>query len=787
MFQKIKCNAKRAKSIMYSRILFFFSLFFFTCTITAQKISKYKKVKQTGRDKFNYLEEVKTNFDWSIKKVFSDREESVFYKTPYIQEKFKQKGMLVPMYVIDEKENSYQVVVANPDQIGKPKGLFSMLYGEIYNFKDTEQVEYLGWIPKTHVINYNHSFLEPKNNKPLKYKLGTTNIKRLFDLEPYMKVDSVEIFKDPFLKIKLGKKLLSNQIVYPYKYDVTEKAVFIANKPFLKDSISQVAGWVRSDLIAPIGQSQVYIIKDTDTVRPYTKNDTLKISGEYIYPKYLYTGQRNTKETIKDSLIAPVHVWNHNANKMINVKGNSFYTKEIKYIKKESKVVNFHFIAKTDEGEELREILNSLQSLYLTLFKKSTDITYNFSAILINKVGTEIYHKTSSFAEWIDFIELYTENQYKPDKNKIKPAITIPEAVTYCIENFSEPQKRFENNLFVIASSKEYSNNVSKQEPSFFREIAQKSAKLLFVQLENNESKQSQNFILGSKEFLYKTGRSYNAFIEDFIVDNKIVIEDNLLKKIKSQYDNIYVYDAPDNSLFNGGIAFPKITNKLTSLSLEKAIDTILKRSHLTTKKIVNSLNYYNKKLGVLRSKTTPIIKQKYYDLNTDSLRLFQINRNNLHEVLYQKVAIVNDSSLQKGYILDKEEIVNLIDYYRNTFPKMEKPITRKKRRIMKQLFKKQIQTINKAAYRYVLNRRTTLADLFYFKSGIPLNHKGYYCLRINKLPRKKVEKWGFEKFYLKQYKKINKFEELFLKNKLEKVEKGYFKEVYFIPIELLP
>lgn len=789
MFQKTKCNAKCIKQIIHNKLSLFILLLLLSSNIgIAQKIGKYKKIDKIKHDKFNYPLKVRTEFDWSVKMVFSDREDNQFYRSPYIQEKAKKKGLLVPMYVIDEKENAYKVVVANPDQIGKPKGLFSIFYGDKYNFKDTEQVEYLGWVPKTHVVNYNHSYLEPKNNKPLKYKLGTSNVKRLFDLEPYMEVDSIEIFKDPFLKIKSGKKLLSNQIVYPYKYDLTEKAVFIADKPVLKDSISQIAGWVRSDLITPIGQSQVYVLKDNDNLKTYTKNDTLKLIGENVYPKYLYTGRRNLKENVKDSLVAPIYVWNHIENKMINVKGNSFYTKEIKFIKKESKVVNIHFISKTDDSTQLRRILNSLQSLYLSLFKEATDIKYNFSAILINRYGAEIYHKSDSFAQWIDFIETYVDKtEFNSYVDYTHSRMNIPQAITHCIDNFLQPQKRFENNLFIVASSKEYNNIVSQQEPYFFKKIAEKSSKLLFVQLENDESEDSQNFILGSKEFLYKTGKSYNDFIKTYIVDNKIVVGDNLFKSIESENDNVYVLDAPDNSLFNGGVVFPKIKNSLTPLSLEKAIDTILQRSHLTTKKIVNSLNYYNKKLGVLRSKPTALIKQKYYDLETDSLRLFQISRNNLHEVLYQRVSVANDSILQKGYILDKEEIVNLIDYYRNTFPQMAKPITRKKRRVMKRLYQKQMQTINVAAHRYVLNRKTTFADLFYFKSGIPLNHKGYYCLRINKLPRKKVEKWGFEEFYFKQYDKINKFEELFLKNKFEKVESGYFKEVYFIPIELLP
>ncbi|MEQ3500550.1 type VI secretion system protein TssR domain-containing protein [Tenacibaculum sp. SSH1-16] len=768
--------------------LFIFLLLLYSFPIVSQTIGKYEKVKEVKTNRFNYLKKAKTKHDASLKMVFSDREENSFYKGPYVQEKFKKKGLLTPLYVIDEKENSYEVVVANPDQIGKPKGLFSMFYGDKFNFKDSEQVEYLGWIPASNVIEYNHSFLETCNNKPIKYKVGTDKTLRLFDLKPHMEVDSVNVFKDPFFRTKSNKKLVSNQIVYPYKYDEKGKAVFVSDKPVLKDSISQTVGWIPSNLITRIGQSQVYVINDTDSLLAVSNKDTIQLTGEDVLSKYLYTGYKNLKTDVTKDLIAPVHVWNHDKNKLINVKGNSFYTKEIKFMKEESKVVNFHFISKNEESEHLKKILNSLQSLYITLFQEPTEAQYSFSAILVDRKGTAILEKTSSFSEWISFVESFIEsNQNNLAVEYVEKTMSIPKAVNYVIDNFSDENKRFENNFFIIASSKENTNDIKRQKDTFFEKIAKKSPKIIFAQLDNNQSVRSQNYILGSKEFLYKTGKYYNEFIKNFIVDNEIIVENNILKKIPADEDNIYVYDAPDNSLFNGGVIFPRIESSLTPLSLEKAIDTVLKRSTLTNNKLISSLNYFNKKLGVLRSEPSTTIKTRYKELNTDSLRLFQLSRNNLHEVLYQKVSLLNDSIIKKGYVLDKDEIIELIENYRSTFPQMAKPITRKKRRVIKRLYQKQIKILNKAAYRYVLSRKATIADLFYFKSGIPLNHEGYYCLGIYKLPRKRVGKNGFEKFYFQQYEKIDKLEELFLKNKLQKVEEGYRSEVYFIPLELLP
>lgn len=48
-------------------------------------------------------------------------------------------------------------------------------------------------------------------------------------------------------------------------------------------------------------------------------------------------------------------------------------------------------------------------------------------------------------------------------------------------------------------------------------------------------------------------------------------------------------------------------------------------------------------------------------------------------------------------------------------------------------------------ALRKALTAKATLADLFYFKVGIPLHHQAYHCLKIVELP---VYKKRFEKFY---------------------------------------
>lgn len=761
-------------------MLFIFLLFMYMHFSFSQELPKNARVVKVANDKFNYKESVSTSYGKDLKVIFSDREKNTFYKSSYAQEKINKKDFLTPLYVINEDANSFEVVQYAPDKIGKPKGLFSFFYKGNDTFKNAKEVAYIGWIPKRNVLEYNHSLLAPSNNKPLKYKIGIKNVDHLFDIKNYIEGDSVSVFKDPFLKISTGKKLVSNQIVYPYKYNHTKKIVLVSDAPFIaKDTATQIIGWIKADLIVPIGQNKVYLLKNNPPLVTFNGKDTLSVSKRDVFSTFLYAD----KNLNPNHFIAPINVWNHHKNKLINIKGESLYTKEIKLIQEESKVVNLNFISDIDNVASLKTILNSLQNLYISLFQNPGEIKYYFSAILINKKGQKIYKKTASFAKWIDFIEAYIHgNKMTFEKNSGKK-MKISDAINYSLDHFTEKEKRFENNLFIISSSKENIKDLGQQKRSFFKKIAAKSPKVIFVQLENKIDIRFQNYILGSKEFLYKTSNAYNEFIKNFVIDNKVFIGKNSLKNIASVADNIYVYEAPEKSLFNGAIVFPKVGKSLAPLSLEIALDSVLKRTRTTNQKILTSLQYFEEKLGLLRSEPNDITEKIYKNHDTDTLNVQDFSRNNFNEVVYQKVIPVNDTLLQSGYLLSKEEVLNLIDDYRNTFPYFASNIARKQRRIIRKRAFNQVSILNKMALRKALTAKATLADLFYFKAGIPLHHQAYHCLKIAKLP---AYKKGFEKFYIQQYKKINTLEELFLNDKLQKITEGFRKDIYFIPTHLL-
>ncbi|MBQ0741637.1 hypothetical protein J9332_45920, partial [Aquimarina celericrescens] len=73
-------------------------------------------------------------------------------------------------YYVEDQENDYlEVAPADPEILGKPKGLFSFLFSGKRTFKDAKKATYIGWIHQDNVIHYAHPKLSEYNYKPMRY------------------------------------------------------------------------------------------------------------------------------------------------------------------------------------------------------------------------------------------------------------------------------------------------------------------------------------------------------------------------------------------------------------------------------------------------------------------------------------------------------------------------------------------------------------------------------------------------------------------------------------------
>lgn len=154
--------------------------------------------------------------------------------------------------------------------------------------------------------------------------------------------------------------------------------------------------------------------------------------------------------------------------------------------------------------------------------------------------------------------------------------------------------------------------------------LATQPARLLFAQIDRASGTAYQDFLLQAKSILDSHSTKYIDHISNYIADNRLV-KTELFKNIEATDANLYLYDAPYNSLTVGGILFPKGRNKLESNALETALDSVLQQSFETDSLLLHSLKDYERNIGVLRSRPTSELAHIFYHTEILTVRALTI------------------------------------------------------------------------------------------------------------------------------------------------------------------
>lgn len=749
--------------------------------IAQAQVSKCAKVKKIKRHVFNYNDtpsKIRLKKEKAVQIVFSDRDGNIAYDDPYQQRELDKQKIGAAYFVIDSKNDAYEVVTADANLLGKPKHLFSFMARAKYHFKDNKNIAYIGWIPKKNLLHYNHSFLYPNNNKPLKYRVGIQTAERLFDMSRYFSNDTLKIFTDPFLKDKTDDYVLLNQVVYPYKYDEIGKAVLISNQPTLQDTNNLILGWVPADLIFQTGQHQLLKTQSEPAWIPFTSKDTLPIKSYELENKhaYSYSGNSKTFTELPETASIPLQVWDHSKNKLINVKGENIFVSDIDRMKTENKNTNFHLIFFEKDKHLMSPFLNSLQSIWLRI-PESQQSFYTFSASCVSQQGNSYLPPTQEFAVWLDYIDKTVSKGITP--NQHSKTYNLQSAI---LKNINNGKGHFENNIFLIFGTDEH----LKLQPSAISSIAKKSGKFLFVQMKSHIDTDYQNFVLEAKELLNNIDLQYMSYIENYIVENSLIKQGGFINLVSNE-DNIYIFDAPTNSLTNGGIVFPRSNNRLANLSLDSALDSLITKVNKTNAMLISSLQKHQDKLGFLRSEpsnTLSLLLKKNQD--TDSISISDIDRLSANEIFYTTSTTSDSIFSSDACLINKEEMKSLLQEYHSLLPEFANTITKKQARFVKKLYKSYVKDIKRAYKRKMLSRcKSSVADLFYYKTGFPVYNEYLTKVKIRKVARKKVLKNGFRAYYINAQNKLQTLEEMFQKNQLETVETPQ-DTYYLVPKDLL-
>ncbi|USD26865.1 type VI secretion system protein TssR domain-containing protein [Flagellimonas marinaquae] len=784
------------KQLIHSIMFIFLGLMLIGCA----GYGKYSKVDKIGKNTYNLLDKTgcrKQKKNKNLKIVYSDRANNFSYIDQLGLKRGEKQGFLNPYYVIGDDGDFVQVVAYKPTAIGKPKGMFSFLFNGKSTFSDIKKVPYIGWMHKSNLLHYQQPITDPKNLRPIQYMIGFHDLETIYNLKEFINKDTVHVYMDPKLNKKSKIYLKINQMVYLYKYNPSKTAALVSNldNMSLADSVKRKMGWISSKLIIPIGQRKIHKLNEGSSIKAWGSPDT--IADREIVNSIVFERSRgcNTIDSLATEIIAPLYVWNNNDNKLINVKGHDLPLSEIPNIKNDNKKINFHLIF--DCGKEQRKKLllqiASLQRIWLlaTKNKMLKDYEFTFSASSYGCGDFYYVDKTVSFSKWLD----YLQNVFL---GKITPEAVNNDGIIKCFDFITNDAKLpgFENNIVLVIGEDRLSlpNGSNKQIVSTrlhnsIEKLAKSSSKLLFYQMENNIQNKYQDYTLQAKLIVNKVGEEYAEFLKDFTVMNRLVKTKNLYTNIPSDTDNIFIHNPPENSVYSGGIVFPKINKSLSQISFDKALDSLLTRTLRFNKMFIKSLESSAVELGFLRSIPS---KRLLKLIDKDDIYLSGISylpKNQVYEQYYESLFInpKDNSNTNTGYMLTKEELDVLIQNYEAIIPMADNLLDNRKRKHLLKVYRKSVRGLNKLMYQKALKRNATLGNILYMKTGIPVRDTILSTMKIKDVDSKRMfSHEEFTDWMASLRKKINFLENHLNDSYFEPIEDGSNTIYYFINEENL-
>lgn len=719
-----------------------------------------------------------------LKLVFSDRNDNSIYEGPFGSKVKSKINILVPMYVIDENKNYYEVVIADKKLVGKPKGTLSILRNKKNHFANAKEVQYLGWIKKDNIIEYSRAMQNQSNLKYVKYFVACNNVDNLFSSTVNVKKNVLPLKNDPNLESASKKNIKLNDFVYVYKINNTTKAAFVSNFDDImaKDTVNLKYGWVPLQYLNPIEDDWVVRLNSTDKLE--FSSGKIVFKANELYKNTFFINENQTNKPIKfDSpvkIMLPINIWNHEKNKITNLKGDDISINTIEKIATQSKTINFYYIFENNNStrQHLKKTLSTLQNLKLTTSNEQY-ANYNFTYSFIAKGRPRSYYliKSKSFSEWFELIE---KSVKYPDE--ITQENVLPNNDSN-ISQFLSPETSFENNFFILAG---LNGSVNTVLPDNFRKMAENNSKLLFIIFGNENTTDSQDFILQSKMYLNEASNANKKNIQNYFVDPKLIVKNDQFT-YNGEYDNAFIYDAPLRSNFNGGIIFPKLNAELTPETINKAIDSVIIKTIKTNNGLLKSLTEYKNEFSFMRSQPSQKINDLIKTDSDDDKKDKYIAKNYVNETYVIKTRDSLNGLLEDkiNILLTENEIRQLLENYREL---INKDYTKENiNRIDVANFKEQCdffaENIKKTES---IKSRSSLAELLYFKTRVFVNNSYLHEIRIKDIRKFKRMPEEFKSIFVFLNSKVEALEKMQRNNAFEVFNDEAEIKYYYIPKKLL-
>ncbi|WP_129539003.1 type VI secretion system protein TssR domain-containing protein [Flavobacterium sp. 140616W15] len=756
-----------------------------TNPIFAQVKNSTSVLKKTEKTINTYdNEKQKESEKTELKLVFSDRTDNNIYEEPYSSKVKNKAAILSPMYVINQDKNYYEVVVADKKMIGKPKGTLSVLRSKKNHFSNAKEVQYLGWIKKDNVIEYSRAMQNQTNLKYVRYFVACNTLDNLFSSDKNVKKKALLLKNEPNLETVAKKNIKLNDFVYVYKIDKTTKSAFVSNFDDIttKDTLNHKYGWVPIQYLNPIEDNMVVKLSTADKLE--LSSGKITFQANELYKNTFFINENQSSKPIKfdniSKVLLPINIWNHDKNKITNLRGDDITIKTIEQIASQSKNINFYYIFENNNSTKqyLKKTLSALQNLKLTT-SNELYANYNFTYSFIAKGKYKSYYlaKSPSFSKWFDLIEKSIKTPEEISKENILPNNNNG------ISQFLSSDANFENNFFILAG---LDNSINSTLPDSFNALAKNNAKLLFILFGNENTADNQDFILQSKMYLNEASNANKRNIQNYYVDPKLVIKNDEFT-YNGEYDNDYIYNAPLKSNFNGGIVFPKLNSELTPETINKAIDSVICKTIKTNNTLLKSLTQYKNEFSFLRSQPSQKINNLIENATQKDGVDTNITKNYKDEtfVINAKDTLNNNLEDKVYILLTESEIKELLENYRELISKEYTNENIDKVEILnfKDKCKMYAGNIKKTEK---IRARSSLADLLYFKTRVFVNSPQLHEIRIKDIRKFKKKREEFRSLFTALNAKLEVLEKMQRNSAFEVFDEESQIKYYYISKNLL-
>ena len=759
--------------------------FLITSTVFSQVKNSTSVIRKTEKIVNTYDNEPqKENEKSELKLVFSDRNENNIYEEPYGAKVKNKANILAPMYVIDEDKNYYEVVVADKKLIGKPKGTFAMLRSKKNHFSNAKEVQYLGWIKKENVLEYSRAMQNQVNLKYVKYFVACNTLENLFSSNKNVKKNALLLKNDPNLESVAKKNIKLNDFVYVYKINKTTNSAFVSNFDDVmpKDTTNFKYGWVPLQYLNPIEDNMVVKLNPADTLK--FSSDKINFHANELYKNTFFVNENQSSFPIRfdnaSKISLPINVWNHDKNKITNLKGDDISIKTIEQIALQSKTINFYYVFENNNATKqyLKKTLSALQNLKLTTSSELyANYTFTYSFIAKGKSKSYYLIKSQSFSKWFDLIEKSIKTPEEISKENILSNNNTS------ISQFLSPEANFENNFFILTGLDGSINTVL---PDSFSMLAKNNAKLLFILFGNENNADNQDFILQSKMYLSEASSANKKNIQNYYVDPKLITKNDEFT-YNGETDNDYIYNAPLKSNFNGGIIFPKLNSELTPETINKAIDSVISKTIKTNNALLKSLIQYKNEFSFLRSQPSATINSLTQNFSRKDSISTDIPKNYKSETFIINAKDTLKSNLENKVciLLTENEIRQLLENYRELISKDYTNENIDKVEILN--FKDRCKTFARNIKKTEsIKNRSSLADLLYYKTRVFVNSPELHEIRIKDVRKFKKKRDEFRALFIALNAKVEVLEKMQRNNTFEVFDDESQVKYYYISKKLL-